>query len=229
MIRAWVARTFGRLGVGHHQEAHGLQADLAGQAEVLDGDVGLGAVGGDADDRRAEVGHGPDVVGGPDARAASGRRSSPACAVFDRGAISRSRSSVQAEAVVERAAAEAVAVADLDHRHPGAVEGVHDGRHLVHGELVGVGVGAVPQGRVGDADVEFVGVGPGARVASSVGIVRSDQSPGHLLADLGGGRRHDVEVAGVGRQEVAGALDLDEDGHPPVPSSSSNWGRRRSR
>ena len=37
----------GRLGVGHHQEADGLQAELAGQAEVLDRDVGLGAVGGD--------------------------------------------------------------------------------------------------------------------------------------------------------------------------------------
>ena len=49
----------GRLGVGHHQEADGLEADLAGQTEVLDRDVGLGAVGGDADDRHAEVGRRP--------------------------------------------------------------------------------------------------------------------------------------------------------------------------
>ena len=37
---------------------------------------------------------------------------------------------------------------------------------------------------------------------------------GDLLADLRRGRRHDVEVAGVRRQVVAGALDLDEDRHP---------------
>ena len=44
-----------RNGVRHHQEADGLQAELAGQPEVLDRDVGLGAVGGDPADRAAVV------------------------------------------------------------------------------------------------------------------------------------------------------------------------------
>ena len=58
MIRACVGEHLGRLRVGHHQEPDGLEADLAGEAEVLDRDVGLGAVRGDADDRHAEVGRG---------------------------------------------------------------------------------------------------------------------------------------------------------------------------
>jgi hypothetical protein len=53
--------------VGHHQEPDGLQPELAGQPEVLDRDVGLGAVRGDADDRDAEVGAGRDVVLGAEA------------------------------------------------------------------------------------------------------------------------------------------------------------------
>ena len=65
----------GRLGVAHHQEADGLQAELAGQPEVLDRDVGLGAVGGDPADLAAVVLRGADVVLGADARGASGTRS----------------------------------------------------------------------------------------------------------------------------------------------------------
>ena len=38
----------GRDRVGHHQEADRLEPELAGQREVLLGDVGLGAVGGDS-------------------------------------------------------------------------------------------------------------------------------------------------------------------------------------
>ena len=48
--------------MAHHQEPDGLQAQLAGQPEVLDRDVGLGAVGGDAADLSAVVLSGTDVV-----------------------------------------------------------------------------------------------------------------------------------------------------------------------
>ena len=57
-----------RLAVGHHQEADSLEPELAGDAEVLHGDVGLGAVGGDADHRHADVPARGDVVHGADAR-----------------------------------------------------------------------------------------------------------------------------------------------------------------
>ncbi len=42
-------QAFGAVHVRHHQEADGVHAELAGHADVLLGDVGLGAVGGDAD------------------------------------------------------------------------------------------------------------------------------------------------------------------------------------
>jgi hypothetical protein len=50
-------------------------------------------------------------------------------------------------------------------------------------------------------------------VSVSDGLLHGE-SLGDLVADLGGGGGHDVEVAGVGRQEVAGAFDLDEHGDP---------------
>ena len=52
----------GWLGVRHHQEADRFQPDLPRQAEVLDGDVGLGAVRGDPDDGDAEIRARLDVV-----------------------------------------------------------------------------------------------------------------------------------------------------------------------
>ena len=52
--------------MGHHQEADGLHAELAGQPEVLDGDVGLGAVGRDAGDGRTGLPGAAQVVHGPD-------------------------------------------------------------------------------------------------------------------------------------------------------------------
>ncbi len=57
----------GRLGVAHHQEADGLQPELAGEAEVLPRRVGLGAVRRDAADLPAVVLGGADVVLGADA------------------------------------------------------------------------------------------------------------------------------------------------------------------
>ena len=53
--------------MGHHQEADGFEAEFAGESEVLDRDVGFGAVGGDADDGHAGVAAGAHVVHGADA------------------------------------------------------------------------------------------------------------------------------------------------------------------
>src|SRR5262245_49118588 len=51
-------------------------------------------------------------------------------------------------------------------------------------------------------------------MASSWSGARGEQLAGGLLAHLGGRRGHDVEVAGVRRQVVAGSLDLEERGDP---------------
>src|SRR6185437_5444622 len=138
----------GRLGVGHHQEADRLQPDLPGQAEVLDGDVGLGAVGGDADHRGPQVGDGPDVVADPEAgehQAGDLGPLGPGHRFGDQLPLADGRL-----AVVERRPAEAVAVTDLDDGDPGGVEGGDDGADLVPGELVPDVVRPVPTGGVGD-------------------------------------------------------------------------------
>ena len=130
------------------------------------------------------------------------------------------------EAVVERGAAEAVAVGHLDHRDAGGVERLDDVVHLLGGELVPLVVRPVAQAGVGQPEVELaprlvaVGAGPGpGQSRVSAGRLMRAPSPrshraGDVLADLRGGGGHDVEVAGVRRQVVARALDLDEDRHP---------------
>ena len=138
----------GRGAVAHHQEADRLHAERPGQPEVLDRDVRLGAVGGDPGHRGAglasvaEVVHGADAGDQQDGDLGRGRllgRRTDQDDVLDLG-----------EAVVERRAADAVAVADLDHLDAGAVERVHGGPHLRLGELVRHGVAAVAQRGVGD-------------------------------------------------------------------------------
>ena len=81
------------------------------------------------------------------------------------------------------------------------------------GELVALGVRAVAQGGVGEPDVEVAGpgTGQGVQVASCRRSSDSDPSGRCVSPTRGGGGGHDVEVAGVRRQVVAGALDLDED------------------
>ena len=133
----------GGLGVAHHEEADGLQAQLSGVPEVLDGDVGLGAVGGDAADRSAVVASRENVVLYPQAGQGEER---------DLGLLGGLRRDLDellvvglGEAVVERRAAETVTVRDLDDRHAGAVEGGHDVADVLDRELVPLVMRAVPQ------------------------------------------------------------------------------------
>ena len=147
----------GRLGVGHHQEADRLEPELAGEAEVLDRHVGLGAVGGDPDQADTDVDAGADVVLGADAGQHQ-RRDLGLGGGLDGGGHEVTLVD-QRPAVVVARPAEAVAVGDLDHRHAGGVERADDGAHVLDGELVPLGVGAVAQRRVGHADVEGIGVG----------------------------------------------------------------------
>ena len=65
----------------------------------------------------------------------------------------------EAEPVVERRPAEAVAVRDLDHRHAGTGQSRHHRRDRVRGELVTLGVRTVAECRIRDPDVQGVGVG----------------------------------------------------------------------
>ena len=141
----------GRNRVRHHQEPDGFQSQLPGQAEVLDGHVGLGAVGGDPADRPAVVLRFLDVLLG----AHAGQHQEGDLGLFGRlgGQLDQFLLGSLGEPVVEARAAQPVTVGDLDDRHARGVQGGHDGTHLFLGELVAFVVGAVPQRRVGQPDV----------------------------------------------------------------------------
>src|SRR5207249_9165405 len=138
-----------------------LHAQVARVFDVLARDVGLGAVRGHAHDARAGVVRGRQVVHGADARQQqrrdlrvlddAGHRFDP----LDVG--------VRAEAVVEAAALQAVAVRDLDRIDPGLVERAGDAARVLQAVLVADRVAAIAQRHVGD--VEFLAVHEGSLFA----------------------------------------------------------------
>ena len=150
--------------VGHHQEAHCVHAEFAGDFNMLAGDICLGAVGGDA--RRADAGvpGALQLVAGGDARQDEGgdhrllhhfrhcRYPLPIC--------------VGAEAVVEAAAVQAVAMGDFYRVHAGFVQRAGDFPHLVYAVQVADGVHAVAQGDVLDVQALLGGVGDFAVLGS---------------------------------------------------------------
>ena len=139
--------------MGHHEEADGFEAEVAGVAEVLDGDVGFGAVGGDAADGGAVVLGDLDVFFDADA----GQHEERDFGVL--GCVGGDGDEFLfggfGESVVEGGSAEAVAVGDFDDGDAGVVEGGDDVADFGGGELVAFVVGAVTQGGVGDPDVEI--------------------------------------------------------------------------
>ena len=135
---------------GEHQEPGGLQAERPRGLEVLDADVRLGRVGRDPEISRAGRGRLPEVPHRAEAR--QQQRGDPRPLDRRAGDLDEPDVAHRAEAVVERGAGEAVAVADLDDVDARRVERGRDPADLLLGEPVGDGVRAVPQRRVGDAD-----------------------------------------------------------------------------
>ena len=134
MIRACAASFSGEMVWLIIRKPDGLQAELAGQPEVLDRDVGLGAVGGDPADRPAVVLRLLDVLLGADAGQHQERDLG-----FLRG-LGRQLDQLLlgglGEPVVEARPAQPVTVGHLDDRHPGGVQRRDDRADLVLGELV---------------------------------------------------------------------------------------------
>ncbi|MNE55858.1 hypothetical protein D3C80_1507230 [compost metagenome] len=137
--------------MAHHQEADGVDAHLGGHADVLLGDVGLGAVGGDADGRHAAVHRHLQVVDRADARQQQGGHLGLLELRDHRAEVFLV--AVRREAVVDRTTAQAVAVGDLDQRHAGGVEALGHGDHLLEADLVALGVHAVAQAHVVQGDL----------------------------------------------------------------------------
>ena len=137
---------------GRVQQVRGVQvrvrrhAELAGQAEMLDPDIGLGDDGRDPGDRRAGRPGPLQVLLGADARQDRDR---------DLGPLDNRRRraqqflvGMQRPPVLQRVRAKAVAVPDRDRPHAGPVQGTGDRGDLIDGELMRDRVRPVPQRRV---------------------------------------------------------------------------------
>ena len=129
--------------VAHHQEPDRLESEFAGQPEVLDRHISLGAVGGDPADRSAVVLSLSDVFLGAHTRQHQegdlgflGGLGGQFDQLLFRGF---------GEAVVEARPTEAVAVGHLDHRHACGVQRGNDRTDLIEGELMTFVMGAITQ------------------------------------------------------------------------------------
>ena len=188
MIRRLPGELLGRGAVAIIRKPTVSMPSDACQPEVLDRDVGLGAVGGDPGHRRAGLAGVAQVVHRADA--GDEQNGDPGRGGLLGAARIRTIVLDLGEAVVERRPADAVAVADLDDLDAGAVERVHGGPHLCLGELVRHGVAAVAQRGVGDPDGRTLGATPSAPAPPAKRDPVATQ-----LADPGGRGGHDVEVA----------------------------------
>lgn len=132
--------------VRHHQEAHGIQAHLAGHADMLAGHIGLGAVGGHAKGRHPMLMGHLQVVEGADARQQQRRH----LGLLELGDYRAEIGlvAVSGHAVVERGPAQAIAMGDLDQRHAGGVQPGGHRHHLLQADLVALGMHAIAQAHV---------------------------------------------------------------------------------
>ncbi|MCY1442278.1 hypothetical protein D9M71_586420 [compost metagenome] len=134
----------------HHQEADGIQAHLAGHADVLLGDVGLGAVGRHANGGyAAAVGH-LQVLD----RADAGQQQRRYLGLLElrNHRLKIFAVAVRREAIVDGRAAQAVAMGDFDQRHAGGVEAGGHRNHLLQADLVALGMHAVAQAHIVQSD-----------------------------------------------------------------------------
>ena len=139
----------GRAGVRHHEKADGFQAQFLGQAEVLFGNVGFGALGRDPHNACAPAGRFAQILLRADAGDQQNgdlRPGTGSAGLRDQVPFVDSR-----EAVLHGRAAQSVTVRDFNHRNPGLVERPGHGPHMVDSELMAHGMGAVAQAAVGDA------------------------------------------------------------------------------
>ncbi|MPM99595.1 hypothetical protein SDC9_146787 [bioreactor metagenome] len=136
--------------VRHHQEADRVHAQLAGVADVLLRDVRFGAVGGHTQRGDAQFVRPLQVVHRADARQQQGRHPGLLHQRDHRGQVFLV--GMRRKAVVHRAAAQSVAVGDLDQRDARFVQAHGDGLHLFERHQVTLGVHAVTQGHVVNGD-----------------------------------------------------------------------------
>jgi hypothetical protein len=155
----------GRRQVAHHQETGDVHAQLAGGRDVLGGDVGLGAVGGDPD--RADPEGERVLEVGDRADAGQQQRGQPRVGDRTGHGLDPFLAGVAARPVDQARAGQPVAVRDLDRVHAGRVEGGGDPGGLLRRDPVPGGVHAVPQG-------DILNVKPPAHAVVSHDVVSHD-------------------------------------------------------
>ncbi|CDQ47063.1 hypothetical protein BN1047_04981 [Mycolicibacterium neoaurum] len=138
-------------GVAHHQKPDRLQPELTGQPEMLDRDISLGAVSGDAADLPTVVLRFLDVLLGAHTR----QHQKSDLGVF--GGLRRELDQLLlrgfGKPVVERRTTQPVTMGDLDDRHPRSIKGRHDRAHLIGGELMTLVMRPITQRGVGHPDI----------------------------------------------------------------------------
>ena len=135
----------------HHQKADRVESELARERDVLLGDVGLGAVRGDADRGDAEIFGEMQMLD----RADPGQQQRGYFGAFDRADHGAKIFfvGVQRKTVVHRRAAEPIAVRHFDERHARRVESRGDAAHLLERDLMTLRVHAVAQAHVVQHDL----------------------------------------------------------------------------
>ena len=143
-------QAFRRVHVRHHQEADGVHVEFACHIDVLFRHIGLGAVRGHTDGVHAQLFGLEQVLNGADARQQQRgylgffhQRNDGAQVFFI---------AVRRKTVVERGAAQAVAMGHFNQWHAGVVQTTGDGFHVVQADLVLLGVHAIAQGHVMQGD-----------------------------------------------------------------------------
>ena len=132
--------------MGHHQEADRIKTEFAPQADMLFGDVGLGAMRGHMDAPCPAIGGHPQFIQCADARDVKDRN----CRILHDLGNCRNILAIcmQAAPVVERRSPQPVTMSDLDQGHSGIVESRSDVDHLVQGDLMAHRMHAIAQAHV---------------------------------------------------------------------------------
>ncbi|MNN46390.1 hypothetical protein D3C81_1607700 [compost metagenome] len=128
--------------------------------------VGFGAMGGDADGLHADAVRHAQVFDGADA--GQQQRGHARVLQFAQHRAQVFLVAVRGKAVVDRGAAQAIAVGHFDQRHAGGVQAAGDALHLLQRDLVALRVHAVAQGHVVQGDALAHGVAPQAVVVAGM-------------------------------------------------------------
>ena len=134
---------FGVDHVAHHQEAGDIHAEIAGETDMLFGDIGFGAMGGDAHRADAQAMRPAQFIDGAEPGQDEGGEHRAGQHLGD--GFEPFPIGMGAKAIVEAGARQAVAMRDFDGIDPGGIERCGDGADMIEAIHVADGVHAIAQ------------------------------------------------------------------------------------